>query len=59
MEQRTYPGTNPRTLYDHGKLMMAKHMYSENSKAAVYGAGEDSHELAAVFAVNETEWSRY
>lgn len=33
----THPGTRPKTLYDHGKLMMAKQMYSEKSRAAVFG----------------------
>ena len=29
------PGTSPRIEYDHGKDMMARQMYSENSSAAV------------------------
>ena len=32
---RISPGTNPRTEYEYGNDMMAKQMYSENSKAAV------------------------
>jgi hypothetical protein len=32
---RIRPGTRPRMEYDHGKDMMARQMYSENSKAAV------------------------
>jgi hypothetical protein len=30
------PGTRPRTEYDHGNDMMARQIYSEKSKAAVY-----------------------
>lgn len=30
------PGTRPRTEYDQGNDMMARQMYSENSKAAVW-----------------------
>lgn len=30
------PGTSPRMEYDHGKDMMAKQIYSEKSRAAVY-----------------------
>lgn len=30
------PGTRPSTEYDHGNDMIARHMYSENSRAAVY-----------------------
>lgn len=33
---RISPGTRPRTEYDHGKLRMAKQMYSLNSRAAVF-----------------------
>jgi len=29
------PGTKPRTEYEYGNDMMAKQMYSENSRAAV------------------------
>jgi hypothetical protein len=29
------PGTRPRIEYDHGNDMMARQMYSENSRAAV------------------------
>lgn len=29
------PGTNPNTEYEYGKDMIAKHIYSEKSKAAV------------------------
>lgn len=35
---RMRPGTRPRTEYDHGNDIMAKQMYSEKSRAAVYGA---------------------
>lgn len=31
------PGTRPRIEYDQGKDMIAKQMYSENSRAAVWG----------------------
>ena len=30
------PGTRPRTEYEYGNDMIAKHMYSEKSSAAVY-----------------------
>lgn len=30
------PGTRPKIEYEYGKDMMAKQMYSEKSKAAVY-----------------------
>ena len=33
---RINPGTRPRTLYDQGKDMMARQMYSEKSNAAVF-----------------------
>lgn len=33
---RMRPGTNPRVAYEYGNDMIAKQMYSENSKAAVY-----------------------
>ena len=33
---RISPGTRPSKEYDHGNDMMARQMYSENSKAAVW-----------------------
>lgn len=30
------PGTSPKTEYEYGNDMIAKHMYSEKSRAAVY-----------------------
>jgi hypothetical protein len=36
-DESTHPGKSPNMLYDQGKLMMARHMYSEKSRAAVYG----------------------
>jgi hypothetical protein len=30
------PGTRPSTEYDQGKDMIARQIYSENSRAAVY-----------------------
>lgn len=35
MSEATYPGTSPSMLYDQGKLMMARQIYSEKSSAAV------------------------
>ena len=37
------PGTRPRTEYDHGNDMMAKQMYSENSRAAVWSIDQYCH----------------
>jgi len=33
---RIMPGTRPRTEYEYGNDIIAKQMYSENSRAAVY-----------------------
>ena len=33
------PGTRPKTEYDQGKDMMARQMYSEKSRAAVWMNG--------------------
>jgi hypothetical protein len=33
---RIRPGTRPKIEYDQGNDMIARQMYSENSKAAVY-----------------------
>src|SRR6201989_899188 len=41
------PGTRPRTEYDQGKDMMARQMYSEKRKKAVYPSQNNAtnHEL--------------
>lgn len=33
---RMIPGTRPRMEYEYGNDMIARQMYSENSRAAVY-----------------------